>query len=153
MAIKTAGYVKLAKLWEKNRDSALPYHQRYFEERLSAIEGLDLTGVYVDITGNKSIVKRPEMLRLISDCRLGSVECIFTPTKGYLAANTREFCYLVKVLTDMDVDIITEDPDYRINTVLNPEGHKEALIKMADDYISLNPSDYNKWMEMLHRKV
>ena len=93
------------------------------------------------------------MLRLIGDCKSGSIECIFTPTKAYLAANAREFCYLVKVLTDMDIDIITEDPDYRINTVLNPAGHKEALIKMAEDYIGLNPPDFAKWVENLWKKV
>ena len=28
--IKVAGYVKLAKLWEKRKKDALPYHEQYY---------------------------------------------------------------------------------------------------------------------------
>ena len=30
--IKVAGYVKLAKLWEKRREEAMRYHQNYYSE-------------------------------------------------------------------------------------------------------------------------
>ena len=47
---RVAGYVKLAKLWEKNKEVALSYHKRYYKEKCDKIPGWILQGVYVDIT-------------------------------------------------------------------------------------------------------
>lgn len=64
-----------------------------------------------------------EMVRLLKDCQFGYVDIIFTQTKGYLAANNREFCYLIKFLFSMThrIDIITEDDSYNINTLVNDD--------------------------------
>ena len=121
---RVAGYVKLAKLWE---------------------------GVYVDITGQKLIYKRPQMLHLLKACRNGEVDCIAAQTKAYLAANSEEFCYLLKFLSDMPglIELVTEDEKYHINTIMNPEQQKEALEKMADDYVKLDETKYKKWKEKI----
>lgn len=149
--IKTAGYVKLAKLWEKRRQEAMPYHYQYYMTKFADSEKFELTDVYVDITGSKQIVKRAEMVRLLKDCAEGKVQCIATQTKGYLAADTREFCYLFKFLRDIGdgVHIITEDDNYHIDTVANAEKQLQALSKMAEDYIALNPADYDKWKSQI----
>lgn len=57
------------------------------------------------------------MLRLLRDCLGGEVDCIAAQTKGYLAANTKEFCYLIRLLFDSNhrIDIITEDNMYHID--------------------------------------
>lgn len=146
---RIAGYVKLAKLWEKRREEAIPYHHRYYEEKFIDSTVFELADVYVDITGNKQIVKRAEMLRLLRDCMEGKVQCIATQTKGYLAADTREFCYLFNLLHGINggVHIITEDVNYNIDTVKNEDRQTEALAKMAEDYVALNPSDYLRWKE------
>lgn len=147
MAIRVAGYAKLAKLWEKDREEALAFHRNYFKEKFPQGEKFILAGSYIDVTGNKNIKGRPEMLRLISDCMLGKVDLIFVQTKGYLAANTREFCFLLKLFFEMSppVDILTEDPDYRIDTLTNADGQKEQLLRMADNFISLDPEDFSHW--------
>ena len=98
---RVAGYVKLAKLWEKNKEAALSYHKRYYKEKCDKIPGWILQGVYVDITGQKLIYKRPQMLHLLKACRNGEVDCIAAQTKAYLAANSEEFCYLLKFLSEM----------------------------------------------------
>ncbi len=145
--IKVAGYVKLAKLWEKRRAEAVPYHHQYYEEKFSDSDVYELADVYVDITGNKQIVKRIEMVRLLRDCMAGKVQCIAAQTKGYLAADTREFCYLYKFSRDIGggIHLITEDDNYNIDTVTNEDMQLQALLKMAEDYIALNPSDYESW--------
>ncbi len=151
---KVAGYVKLAKLWEKNRDRAMSYHRNYYDKKYQELSEYRLYDVYIDITGAKKIENRPEMVRLISDCFDGRVDCIAVQTKGYLAADTREFCYLFKLLSEIrdGIHIITEDDNYNINTVVNADGQKEALLEMADKYIALNPSDYEKWKTSLLEK-
>ncbi len=149
--IKVAGYAKLAKLWEKRRSKAVSYHHKYYEEKFGDSDVYELADVYVDITGNKQIVKRIEMIRLLKDCMEGKVQCIATQTKGYLAADTREFCYLFKFMCDIGsgIHLITEDDNYNIDTVTNEDMQLQALLKMAKDYIALNPSDYESWQKSI----
>ena len=65
MDYKVAGYVKLAKLWEKKEDSAIAYHKKYYAAKFDGVDGYTLVDVYIDITGKKEICKRLEMVRLV----------------------------------------------------------------------------------------
>ena len=142
-----AGYVKLAKLWEKSRSKAIPYHMEYYHEKFADTDDYKLVDLYIDITGNKQIYKRAEMVRLLRDCTLGRINCIATQTKAYLAANTEELCFLLFFLFHMNarIDVISEDGDMRIDTITNPEQQRQALQKMADDYVALNTTAYQEW--------
>ena len=91
---KVGGYVKLAKLWERSKDAAVAYHSSYYAEKFRDDADKRLVGVYIDITGNKEIYKRPEMVHLLKDCKKGAVNLIFSQTRAYLAANTCDFCFL-----------------------------------------------------------
>ena len=68
---KVGGYVKLAKLWERSKDAAVAYHSSYYAEKFRDDADKRLVGVYIDITGNKEIYKRPEMVHLLQDCKKG----------------------------------------------------------------------------------
>ena len=131
--LRVAGYVKLEKLWERRRAQALEYHTKYYAKKYSDSTDFELVGVYIDITGRKEIKNRPEMLRLIHDCKEGRIDCIATQSRAYLAANTGEFCSLIRYLFDMatPIHIITEDEAYNINTIIN----------------EMNPDEYRKWIE------
>lgn len=150
---KVAGYVKLAKLWEKNRETAIPYHHNYYLTQFGSLDDYELVDVFIDITGNKQIIKRQEMVKLLKACKDGRVNCIATQTRAYLAADTREFCYLYHVLHSFGVDIITEDQDYNINTTVNAEQQVEELLKMSNKYISLNPADFDDWKMKIIQKI
>jgi hypothetical protein len=145
--VKVAGYVKLAKLWERSRDEAIAFHSSYYANKYSDSSQFQLVGTYIDITGKKEIRQRPEMLRLIRDCSLGKVECIDALTSGYLAANAKEFSYLIKMLFEMGngIQILTDDKAYNINTIEDEDAQREALYKMASELVALAPDDYNQW--------
>lgn len=145
--IRVAGYVKLAKLWERNAPKAIEYQNDYYSLKFSDTSKYRLVGVFIDITGKKEIYNRPEMLRLLHECEKGNIDVIAAQTRGYLAANTKEFCYLIHFLATLDkiIEIVTEDDNYNINTARNIDQQKEALQKMACDYIALNPQDYLDW--------
>ena len=145
---RIGGYVKRAKLNLRNGEDVQAYHRRYFEDKYSELDDGVLIDVYIDITGYKETVKRPEMLRLMSDCASGKVNLIVAETKGYLAANTREFCYWLHFIFNLSnrVDIITDDDQFNINTLTNDDSQREALIKMSEDYIYLNPPDHERWL-------
>ena len=152
---RVAGYVKLAKLWERSREQALHYHREYFRNKFSDADDSELVDVYVDITGNKHIYKRMEMVRLLRDCTLGRINCISTQTKAYLAPNTEELCYLLFFLFHLSerVDILSEDDPLQIDTIRNPDKQREALTKMADDYVALNSPDYREWENKLKQAM
>ncbi len=144
---KVAGYVKLAKLWERSRDEAITLNKAYYQEKKLDIPEMELVDVYIDITGQKKICKRPEMLRLVNDVQLGKIDCIAVQTKGYIAANTLEFCFLLQMLWELNplVELVTEDLEYRINTINNVDGQREALKKMANHFVALDPPVYHEW--------
>lgn len=152
---RVAGYVKLAKLWERSGEEAIIYHHDYFRNKYEDSGGMQLIDVYIDITGQKEIRKRPEMVRLLADCLMDKVNCISTQTKAYLAANNREFFYLLHFLFTRrpGVEIVTEDRNYHINTIENHEDQKEALRRMVADYVKLNPDDYSDWEMLLMREI
>ena len=90
---RIGGYVKRAKLNLRNEREIRAFHRNAIERRFGDFEDGTLVDVYIDITSYKETAKRPEMLRLMRDCTDGKVNLIFAETKGYLSANTREFCY------------------------------------------------------------
>ena len=145
---KVGCYVKRAKLNLRNGDDVKAYHRGYFEKRFCDLSDCILVDVYIDITGSKEISTRPEMLRLLRDCATGRVNLIVSETKGYLAANMKEFCYWTNYVFNLDnrVDLICYDAKFPINTILNIEHQREALTKMAEDYIYLNPPEHQRWM-------
>ncbi len=147
--LSVAGYVKLAKLWEKNRDKAVEYHYKYYKDKYGDDDSSVLFDVYIDITGQKNIRKRPEMIRLLKDCTDGNIDIIATQTRAYLAANNAEFCCLLHYLFHLShkVEIVTEDEYLNINTIKNEENQRDALKKMAFDYVKVFPRDYEKWIK------
>lgn len=152
---RVGGYVKLAKLWEKKRASAMACHAAYFEARCRNDDAMRLVDIYVDITGNKQVYKRLQMVRLLKACLEGQIDTIVTPTRAYLAPNTEEFCYLIRFILDMPgrVDIVTDDDDYRVDTILNVEDQRESLYEMASRFIRLKPDAYEQWKKQIMKAI
>lgn len=151
MVYRVAGYVKLAKLWERRRDAAIKLHNDYFRQKYENTSDFELAHVYVDITGQKTITKRQEMIRLLKLCIYAEVDIIDVPTKAYLAANMEKFCFLLHFLFSLNhrVDIVTEDADYHIDTLTNRKNVRETLKEMAAEYVSLSNERYDKWHTQL----
>lgn len=142
-----AGYVKLAKLWERTKNNAIAYHNKYYSDKFKDDPEMELVGVYIDITGQKNIKRRPQMVRLIRECIAGRVDCIATQTRAYLAANNEEFFYLLYLLFGLNpsIHIVTEDDNYHIDTIRDEDNQTAALKKMVSDYVQIKQEDYNAW--------
>ena len=155
---KVGGYVKLAKLWEKHADEAIPLHFRHFESRYQGMKDTELVDVYIDITGKKHIYERDAMVRLLADCKAGKVNTIASQTRAYLAANHEEFCFLIHYLFGLVeyVDIVTEDREYNIDTITDRDNQRAELERMADALVRLKSTEYAKWeheVEMAIRRT
>ena len=144
---RVAGYVKLAKLWQRSEEQAIVYQRSYYEQKYADDPGIQLVDVYIDITGQKQIYKRKEMLRLLRDCTLEKIDCIATQTRAYLAANHEELCYFLYFLMNIPhrVDIVTEDDSYQIDTITNPDKQREALYEMARSRVHIDLPSYDSW--------
>ena len=153
--LRVAGYAKLAKYWEKDRNGAITFHDSYFREKFSDPSRWCFIRSFVDITGAKEIRRRPQMLHLLDYCSSSRVDLIFTQTKGYLAANTDEFCFLIRFLSEIapNVTIQTEDRVYHLDTLENSDHQKEELLRMVDRYCSVNPEHYEKWKEQVRKGI
>lgn len=152
---RVCGYVKLAKLWERKREEAIQLHEKYYQEMFRDNPNMELVDVYIDITGNKNIWKRPGMLQLIKDCQKKKINCVATQTKAYLAANTEDFFFVIYFLFTMPsrIDLVTEDADYNINTIINAEQQREELLAAAKKYISVEPARYLEWVNKIEDKL
>lgn len=153
--LRVAGYVKLAKLWERCKDKAIILHNNFFINKFADSELFSLVDVYIDITGAKNIFNRPEMIRLLKDIINGKIDCIYTQTRAYLAANMKEFCYLLKFIFDFntEIQIITEDEEeYNICTISDFE-QKQALVTMVDDVVQVDSDNYKKWKERVLQSI
>lgn len=146
---RAAGYVKLAKLWEKDRESIIPALDAAYRHAFAGSPTIQIMEVFVDITGKTHIYDRKEMVRLLRDCASGKIEVIISQTQAYLAANALEFFYLAHfVMTlPMQVELITDEDsaEFKINTIAENGLQRNALYKMSCDVIELNKADYQKW--------
>lgn len=149
-----AGYVKLAKLWERSKLDAIEYHRKYYMEKYSTND-MELVGVYIDITGNKEIYKRTEMVHLIRDCISGKVNVIDAQSRAYIAANSEEFCFLIHFLFNQSqrIEIITDDDDMRIDTILDIDNQRGNLLDMAERYVYLEQKEYELWHKKLIKAI
>ena len=152
---KVGAYVKLAKLWEKHADEAIPMHHQHFENRYQGMKDTELVDVYIDITGKKHIYDRGAMVRLLSDCKAGKVNTIVSQTRAYLAANHEEFCFLIHYLFDLSeyIDIVTEDKEYNIDTITDRDDQRTELERMADALVRLKPSVYSAWVHEVEMAI
>ena len=139
----------------QSSDSHCSSSPSYYAEKFRDDADKRLVGVYIDITGNKEIYKRPEMVHLLKDCKKGVVNLIFSQTRAYLAANTCDFCFLLKYLFDMPmrVDVVTDDDDQRIDTILNVENQRQNLKELAEKYTSIRRKDYLEWRIRLEHEM
>ena len=92
---------------------------------------------------------------LLKDCKKGAVNLIFSQTRAYLAANTCDFCFLLKYLFDlpMRVDIVTDDDDQRIDTILDVENQRQSLKELAEKYTSIREKEYLAWKARLEHEM
>ena len=94
---KVGGYVKLAKLWERSKDAVVAYHSSYYAEKFKDDTDKELFGAYIDITGNKEIFKRPEMVHLLRDCKKGENQSNFFADTSLPCSQYMRILFLIAI--------------------------------------------------------
>src|SRR5690625_4052148 len=139
---KVAAYIRVS---TSNEDQliSLEAQRRQYKTLIETNEEGRLVDIYSDegITGTKK-ERRPELLRLISDCEKGKIDFILTKSISRFARNTIDCLELVRKLIDLDVHIYFEK---NINTnSMDSELMLSILSSLAENE-SVSLSENSKW--------
>ena len=112
--IRVAAYCRVSTDSDAQLES-LEAQKDYYENYIASRDDWEFAGLYYDegITGTKKD-KRPELMRLVSDCKAGKVEFIITKSISRFSRNTTDCLEMVRKLLDLHVPIFFEKEN--INT-------------------------------------
>src|SRR5699024_2885533 len=134
---KVAAYIRVSTSNEEQLIS-LEAQRRHYKTLIESNEEWQLVDIYSDegITGTKKD-RRPELLRLMSDCEKGKVDFILTKSISRFARNTIDCLELVRKLMDLGVHIYFEKENINTNSmeselmlsILSSLAENESVIK------------------------
>lgn len=141
--IKVAAYCRVSTDSDAQLES-LEAQKTHYENYITSRDDWAFAGLYYDegITGTKKD-KRPELLRLIDDCKAGKVDFIITKSISRFSRNTTDCLELVRKLLALHIPIFFEKEN--INTgSMESELFLAILSSMAEGE-SVSISENSKW--------
>lgn len=141
--IKVAAYCRVSTDSDAQLES-LEAQKTHYENYITSRDDWEFAGLYYDegITGTKKD-KRPELLRLIDDCKAGKVDFIVTKSISRFSRNTTDCLELVRKLLALHIPIFFEKEN--INTgSMESELFLAILSSMAEGE-SVSISENSKW--------
>ncbi|MBO1001294.1 recombinase family protein [Pseudogracilibacillus auburnensis] len=140
---KVAAYIRVS---TSNEDQliSLEAQRRHYKTLIETNEEWELVNIYSDegITGTKKD-RRPELLRLISDCEKGKIDFILTKSISRFARNTIDCLELVRKLMNLGVHIYFEKENINTNS-MESELMLSILSSLAENE-SVSLSENSKW--------
>lgn len=141
--IRVAAYCRVSTDSDAQLES-LDAQKTHYENYITSRDDWEFAGLYYDegITGTKKD-KRPELLRLIDDCKAGKVDFVITKSISRFSRNTTDCLELVRKLQALHIPIYFEKEN--INTgSMESELFLAILSSMAEGE-SVSISENNKW--------
>ena len=102
---KVAAYCRVSTLLE-SQESSIAAQWRHYHDLICANSEWELAGIYLEagISGTKAEV-RPELQRMMADCRAGKIQLILTKSISRFARNTSDCLRMVRDLVALGVNI------------------------------------------------
>ena len=141
--IRVAAYCRVSTDSDAQLES-LEAQKTHYETYITSRDDWEFAGLYYDegITGTKKD-KRPELMRLIGDCKAGRIDFIVTKSISRFSRNTTDCLELVRNLLDLNIPIFFEKEN--INTgSMESELFLAILSGMAESE-SVSISENSKW--------
>ena len=141
--IRAAAYCRVSTLLD-SQETSIESQQMHYDSLIRAHEEWDLAGIYLEagVSGTKA-ENRPELQRLLEDCRQGKIDLILTKSISRFARNTTDCIQMVRTLTGLGVDILFEKENIHTGT-MGSELLLTLLACLAADE-SRNISENMKW--------
>ena len=141
--LRVAAYCRVSTGSDAQLES-LEAQKSHYEQYINSREDWQFAGLYFDegITGTKA-EKRPELLRLITDCEAKKIDFVITKSISRFSRNTTDCLALVRKLQNLDIPLYFEKEN--INTgSMESELFLAILSSMAEGE-SASISENAKW--------
>ncbi|MEA4964166.1 recombinase family protein [Lutispora sp.] len=141
--LRVAAYCRVSTDSDEQLES-LQTQIKHYESYISANPDWEFAGLYYDegITGTKK-EKRPELLRMISDCENKKIDFIVTKSISRFARNTTDCLELVRKLIDLGIFIYFEKEN--INTGSMESELMLSILSGLAESESVSISENSKW--------
>ena len=129
---KVAAYCRVSTLLE-SQESSIAAQRRHYHDLICANSAWELAGIYLEagISGTKAEA-RPELQRMMADCRAGRIQLILTKSISRFARNTSDCLRMVRDLAALGVNIRFEKE--RLDTgTMGSELMLSVLACLAED--------------------
>lgn len=146
--LKVAAYCRVSTDMDDQLES-LEAQKKHYEQVISENPSWIDAGIYYDEGLSAMKMKtRPELMRLLSDCRKGRVDFILTKSISRLSRNTTDYLQMVRELTALGIGIFFEREN--INTLeIEDEFMLSVLSSLAESEL-LSISENEKWSVQKH---
>ena len=106
--LRVAAYARVSTDLD-SQETSIENQREHYLHYINGHEDWELAGIYEEsgVSGTKAET-RPELMRLMKDCRAGEVDLVITKSISRFARNTSECIAMVRELTDIGVTLIFE---------------------------------------------
>ena len=141
--LKVAAYCRVSTMNEA-QEGSIYAQRRHYEDLIRGNPEWELAGIYFEqgLSGTKAET-RPELQRLLADCREGKVDLILTKSISRFSRNTSDTLAMVRGLTNLGVTIRFEKENIDTGT-MRSEFMLSLLSCMAENE-SHSISNNGKW--------
>ena len=93
---------------DPSQEDSLAVQRSHWEQVISDHEGWTFAGIYAEKESGTHAETRPELMRMIEDCRAGKIRVIVTKSVSRFSRNTVDCLNLIRTLKTMSVSIFFE---------------------------------------------
>ena len=115
--LKVAAYCRVSTLQE-SQEGSIYAQRRHYEQMIRANDEWELAGIYFEqgLSATKT-ESRPELQRMLADCRAGKINLILTKSISRFSRNTSDCIAMVRGLTALGVTIRFEKENIDTGTM------------------------------------
>ena len=130
--LKVAAYCRVSTLLE-SQETSIESQRDHYDKLIRGSDGWEYAGVFLEtgVSGTKAEI-RPELQKLLAECRAGNVDVILTKSISRFARNTTDLLEMVRTLTALGVAIRFEKENLDTGT-MDSEFMLSILACLAED--------------------
>ena len=115
--VKAAVYCRVSTYMDR-QDGSLEMQSEHYKKLISKADNMVLVGIYADQgKSGRTIKGRPDLKRLLDDCRKGEIDLILTKSISRFARNMKEFVETVRWLSELGVRVYFEKENIDTNNM------------------------------------
>ena len=122
---------------------SLEAQKEYYENYFKSNPQYKYIGIYADVASGIKSTARKAFNRMISDCRKGKIDIIFTKSISRFSRDTYDFLITIRKLKKMGVDVYFQNEDI----LLSKQGNEfmMTVFEAIAQQESVNKSEHIKW--------